>query len=764
MVFEEYLDNVGKSKNFRPTYTTAIDKINEFLNNNEFYHDGAEEEKVLSILIKEENWKYDREKRKIYDYREYLSVKYSEFYKKNIKDLSIDDLKSFKKKCSANGDEFLYAINMAYGPGALSAAIKKLIEWKEMRNLKLLQLEFWDELRKIYLDNKILKRHEHGIDIKFNEEFHIYIAHLNNQNLITIKLYIPENKELFKIFQSKKEEIEKEIGEKLIWNLKDSKATTISRNFNFNIEKRETWRAMLDALSKEIIKFINIFVKYKNNFNTSKNLNDIEGEKMEYQRIVYGAPGTGKSYMLKKESEDNFLSIKKSQKIIDGDDAKDRGYWLVGSFWGTTNMFQEFIDNGYWENGWNNKFLDKVNSIKVGDYIGIKTLNRHKNETTVKALGIVTKNENNGTKIMVDWKVIEEKVYPGRRYNSTIHRIYSDRLDMFDPLVEFEKNNGKDLIELETEIKTIERVTFYDGYTYGQFVGTYKPIPSENNKENIVYKYVPGPLVEILVRALKYPNNNFLLIIEEINRAKADRVFGNIFQLLDRFKDGNSEYPISIPVELEIYLKEQFDDEQEYLNYFEKGLSLPSNLYIWATMNNADQGVYPLDTAFKRRWNFEYIGLNENADKFSKNENEYYIDLEVESKKNDIKIIAREVSWNNFREVLNKVLLENGIYEDRLIAPFFIKPDNFIKDIEDQKDKNGKDIFWIDENAYINKLMMYIFDDILKHKKTLRDKIFHKDILSFSILVKRYKKNEVIFSDEFLSLLKQEDYSDESED
>lgn len=60
--------------------------------------------------------------------------------------------------------------------------------------------------------------------------------------------------------------------------------------------------------------------------------------------------------------------------------------------------------------------------------------------------------------------------------------------------------------------------------------------------------------------------------------------------------------------------------------------------------------------------------------------------------------------------------------------------------------------------------MMYIFDDILKHKKTLRDKIFHKDILSFSILVKRYKKNEVIFSDEFLSLLKQEDYLDESED
>lgn len=473
--------------------------------------------------------------------------------------------------------------------------------------------------------------------------------------------------------------------------------------------------------------------------------------KMEYQRIVYGAPGTGKSYMLKKESEETFKDIIIEQTIIDSDgndNTTDRQYWLVGAFWGSENKLDEFIKNGYWQNGWEDRFLNKVKEIKPGDYIGIKTLNRHRNETVVRALGIVTKNYNDGSKVDVNWLIKEDKVYANRRYNTTIHKITGNRVDMFEPLIDLEKNNGKQIKITEEIINPIERVTFYDGYTYGQFVGTYKPVPSENNSENIIYKYIPGPLMTSLVKALQNPEHKFLLIIEEINRAKADRVFGNIFQLLDRNKSGESEYPIAISTEVEKYLREQFEDDSQYQEYFGKGLSLPNNLYIWATMNNADQGVYPLDTAFKRRWNFEYIGLDDNADSFGNKDKKYLIDLKFEYLDKKMTKVHKSVLWNDFREKLNIFLLENGINEDRLIAPFFINPLQFTQDAEENDNS-----YWIDESPYLNKLLMYIFDDVLKHKISVRRKLFIEDILSFSQLVKKYKAGNCIYSEEFLKSL-----------
>lgn len=473
--------------------------------------------------------------------------------------------------------------------------------------------------------------------------------------------------------------------------------------------------------------------------------------KMEYQRIVYGAPGTGKSYMLKKESEETFKDIIIEQTIIDSDgndNTTNRQYWLVGAFWGSENKLDEFIKNGYWQNGWEDRFLNKVKEIKPGDYIGIKTLNRHRNETVVRALGIVTKNYNDGSKVDVNWLIKEDKVYANRRYNTTIHKITGNRVDMFKPLIDLEKNNGKQIKITEEIINPIERVTFYDGYTYGQFVGTYKPVPSENNSENIIYKYIPGPLMTSLVKALQNPGHKFLLIIEEINRAKADRVFGNIFQLLDRNKSGESEYPIAISTEVEKYLREQFEDDSQYQEYFGKGLSLPNNLYIWATMNNADQGVYPLDTAFKRRWNFEYIGLDDNADSFGNKDKKYLIDLKFEYLDKKMTKVHKSVLWNDFREKLNIFLLENGINEDRLIAPFFINPLQFTQDAEENDNS-----YWIDESPYLNKLLMYIFDDVLKHKISVRRKLFIEDILSFSQLVKKYKVGNCIYSEEFLKSL-----------
>ena len=137
--------------------------------------------------------------------------------------------------------------------------------------------------------------------------------------------------------------------------------------------------------------------------------------------------------------------------------------------------------------------------------------------------------------------------------------------------------------------------------------------------------------MRIYTQALNNPDEKFLLLIEEINRANVAAVFGDVFQLLDR-KNGVSEYPIATTEDIKKYLLKTLDclqveeigenhnviyrqkrwdeytetDRENYLS-----MRIPSNMYIWATMNSADQGVFPMDTAFKRRWEFEYISVND---------------------------------------------------------------------------------------------------------------------------------------------------------
>ena len=158
-------------------------------------------------------------------------------------------------------------------------------------------------------------------------------------------------------------------------------------------------------------------------------------------------------------------------------------------------------------------------------------------------------------------------------------------------------NKDKDTL-LENFKDNYERVTFHPDYSYANFVGTYKPVP-EN--KSITYRYVPGPFMRILKKAIENPNEPYLLIIEEINRANVAAVFGDIFQILDRNKENESVYPIDAS-----------EDMKTYLN--QNKILLPKNLFIWATMNSADQAVFPMDTAFKRRWDFRYFSINHDED------------------------------------------------------------------------------------------------------------------------------------------------------
>ena len=239
-------------------------------------------------------------------------------------------------------------------------------------------------------------------------------------------------------------------------------------------------------------------------------------------------------------------------------------------------------------------------------------------------------------------------------------------------------NNDKD--ELTDEF---ERVTFHPDYSYANFVGSYKPVPKG---DTISYEFVPGPFMRSLIKAFKNPNKAILLIIEEINRANTAAVFGDIFQLLDRNEENESTYPIDVGEDIKEYIESELDQKIDKIK-------IPQNMFIWATMNSADQGVFPMDTAFKRRWDFEYFG----------------IDYGVENIENSfVRFNNEKISWDKLRHAINKELSEEyKINEDKLLGPFFAFSEYLNSEIP-------VDVF---KETFQNKIIMYLFEDAARSKR-----------------------------------------------
>jgi hypothetical protein len=273
------------------------------------------------------------------------------------------------------------------------------------------------------------------------------------------------------------------------------------------------------------------------------------------------------------------------------------------------------------------------------------------------------------------------------------------------------------------------RVTFHPNYSYRNFIGSYKPKPvyAETSKKiflsnriddhphqkepMIEYEFEPGPFLSMLVKALK-PSNvnyNFVIVIEEINRANTAAVFGDIFQLLDRNSSGESEYSIALEPAAHDYLK------SEGIN--SNSIRIPKNLYLWATMNNADQGVLPLDSAFKRRWSFEHVGIDDGEEKRD-GVMAFPFDLPGGN--------SGKITWRVFRKKINTILIGLSVNEDKLIGPFFLKESEIaLKD------------------SIKNKLLMYLKEDALKYKSGLFEK-FDNDS-TFSAIAKNYDAGKNVF-------------------
>jgi len=230
-----------------------------------------------------------------------------------------------------------------------------------------------------------------------------------------------------------------------------------------------------------------------------------------------------------------------------------------------------------------------------------------------------------------------------------------------------------------------QRVTFHPDFDYISFIGGYKPT-SDKTGEKIRYEFVPQAFTNIYIDAWKNLEENYYLVIEEINRGNCAEIFGDIFQLLDR----TSDYPITPSKELGEYLVKELGANTEGIKYGR--MKLPPNLNIYATMNTSDQSLFPMDSAFKRRWEWEYIPINYN---------EY--DLEGNSNKSfNFKVLIDErkgFNWIEFIQKVNARIKSNpNLGMDKCIGNYFlIGKDNEI--LLDQ---------------FINKAIFYLWNDVFK--------------------------------------------------
>lgn len=257
------------------------------------------------------------------------------------------------------------------------------------------------------------------------------------------------------------------------------------------------------------------------------------------------------------------------------------------------------------------------------------------------------------------------------------------------------------------------RTVFHADTQNNDFIGSLKP--SLDGNGDLTYAFQPGPFTEAYCLALNNPTEHYWLVIEEINRAPASTVFGEIFQLLDRNEDGSGSYQVNVSDPLwAAHLEGRIDT-------WDNVLRMPSNLSLLATMNSSDQAVLPMDTAFKRRWKFCYIPLEFESACAQGN-----LGLTIDHQE-------PAVSWKDYAIAINHILTENHIPEDRHLGPFFLSNSDL---------KN-------EQSALTGKLFMYLWDDVLRHG--LRHVIFADLIKTYGQLIANYQSGQVIYNPDFLS-------------
>lgn len=240
-------------------------------------------------------------------------------------------------------------------------------------------------------------------------------------------------------------------------------------------------------------------------------------------------------------------------------------------------------------------------------------------------------------------------------------------------------------VESNTSGHSKTRITFHPETDYQSFVGSYKPVM---DGVAIKYEFVPQAFTKAYCQAWLNPDKPHYLIIEEINRGNCAQIFGDLFQCLDRDETGKSKYEIDCDKDLADYLKKVFEGK----GIVNDKIILPANLFIYATMNTSDQSLFPMDSAFKRRWDWEFVPIDYDDAK--------QLTIEVDA--------ATKYNWSNFIKNINPKIKELTGSEDKQLGNRFVNPSN-------KK---------ITLDQFKSKVLFYLWSEIYKDEFGTQNSIF----------------------------------------
>lgn len=270
---------------------------------------------------------------------------------------------------------------------------------------------------------------------------------------------------------------------------------------------------------------------------------------------------------------------------------------------------------------------------------------------------------------------------------------------------------------------TCIRTTFHPDSDYATFVGCYKPHKIKDS-QCLTYEFVEQAFLEAYKQAWMNPEKEIALVIEEINRGNCAQVFGDIFQLLDRSDDGWSTYPIKADTDIAEHLKElripgyaasmnkRFGLDKEGKDRYPDRdwfgfMALPPNMSILATMNTSDQSLFPIDSAFKRRWDWKYIkikkGKKENGEELGWN-------IQIKDANGEpVKIIDENttLSWWNFIQKVNEIIASMTSSADKQLGYFFCKPSEKANETDEKP-------AIITADTLVGKVIFYLWNDVFK--------------------------------------------------
>ncbi len=388
----------------------------------------------------------------------------------------------------------------------------------------------------------------------------------------------------------------------------------------------------------------------KQNLNITGSATISQSQTDSQQAIFYGSPGTGKSWTVQND-------------ILDG--VKDD--FIFRTTFHPDTDYSAFV-------GCYKPVVRKLSPVYQSD-----TINDYE--------GLVDKLKEYLARKYINWN--NQKDYTNI---TTACALFG--YDYHDSIIKMESSGERSIIDLVSDAH--KPGTTYDSVLRAG-MRIYQESSNQSSNSEISYSFVPQVFTEAYVKAWQNPTEQVYLVIEEINRGNCAQIFGDLFQLLDR-KNGVSEYPVKAETALAEYLSDVLEGEAAE-GICDGKLSLPANLNIIATMNTSDQSLFPMDSAFKRRWDWKYIPTTPPADK-SRTMELSFKDKTTTKYGTTIDAGDYEYDWTEFLEKINEKIQNATHSDDKQLGFWFVKTEEGAEEIT--------------ISSFVSKVVFYLWNDVFK--------------------------------------------------